>query len=29
MSEYRSEAQVARSNVIGVAALVRPERVRQ
>jgi len=29
MSEYRSEAKVARSNVIGVSALLRPTRVQQ
>jgi len=29
MSEYRSEAKVARSNDIGVSALVHPVRVHQ
>jgi hypothetical protein len=29
MSEYRSEAKVARSNDIGVSALVHPEGVHQ
>ena len=29
MSEYRSEAKVARSDVVGVSALVRPARARQ
>jgi hypothetical protein len=29
MSGYRREAEVARSNVIGVSAMVRPTRVRQ